>query len=454
MNFKSFALCLAVGSIACVTVLAEPGGEMPRLEKRGQATQLIVDGKPWLILGGETANTASSDLAYMNTVWPQLARLNLNTVLVAVAWSWVEPAEGRFDFTLVDGLLDGARQNNLRVVFLWFGSWKNGLSSFVPAWVKADQQRFPRVQIKSGKSIEVLSTFSDANREADTRAYVAFMRHLKEVDRQRRTCLMIQLQNEVGVLGDSRDRSAAANAAFAGAVPKELMGYLGTHKAAQSEPRQTLGRGRRQDDRYLGTGLRRRAGDRRDLHGLALCPLHGAHDRGGQGRVSAAGVHQYVDRAARGPRAWRLPERRPGAPDPRHLEGRRAVDRYQRARHLPAELHRLGRLVSPARQSTLRARVTRRRGRRGQCLLHHRPARGHRLLAVRHRQHQPPGRAAARSRYRRAEPEGPRQPAARQGLRAAPADDAAHPRRASQGTIAAVSLSAEQPETCRSATTR
>jgi beta-galactosidase GanA len=150
---------------------------------------------------------------------------------VAVSWSWVEPAEGTFDFTLVDGLLDGARQHNLRVVFLWFGSWKNGISSFVPAWGKADQQRFPRVQIRSGKSIEVLSTLSAANREADTRAYVAFMRHLEEVDGRNRTCLMIQLQNEVGVLGDSRDRGAAANAAFAGAVPKELMGYLGTHQA-------------------------------------------------------------------------------------------------------------------------------------------------------------------------------------------------------------------------------
>ena len=233
MNLKSLFLGLALCAVALVTVGAQSPADpqIPRLEKRGQATQLIVDGKAWLVLGGETANTASSDLAYMKTVWPRLARLNLNTVLVAVAWSWVEPTEGRFDFTLVDALLDGARQNNLRVVFLWFGSWKNGISSFVPAWVKADQQRFPRVQIKSGKSIEVLSTLSEANREADTRAYVAFMRHLKEVDGHRRTCLMIQMQNEVGVLGDSRDRNAAASAAFAGAVPKELMDYLGKNHA-------------------------------------------------------------------------------------------------------------------------------------------------------------------------------------------------------------------------------
>jgi len=233
MNHKPLLWCLAVCSVALVTLCAEPTADpqIPRLERRGQATQLIVDGTPWLILGGETANTASSDLAYMKTVWPQLARLNLNTVLVAIAWSWVEPAEGTFDFTLVDGLLDGARQNNLRIVFLWFGSWKNGISSFVPAWVKADQQRFPRVQIRSGRSIEVLSTLSEANREADTRAYVAFMRHLKEVDGRNRTCLMIQSQNEVGVLGDSRDRNAAANAAFAGEVPKDLMGHLSKQRA-------------------------------------------------------------------------------------------------------------------------------------------------------------------------------------------------------------------------------
>jgi hypothetical protein len=199
---------------------------IPHLEKRGAATQLIVDGQPWLILGGETANTASSSLAYMKPVWPRLARLNLNTVLVAVAWDWVEPVEGRFDFTLVDGLLEGARANNLRVVFLWFGSWKNGLSSFAPAWVKADSARFPRARLRSGQPVEVLTPLSDANRDADARAYTAFLRHLREVDGTRHTTLMIQMQNEVGLLGDSRDRSALANEAFAKPVPAALLDYL------------------------------------------------------------------------------------------------------------------------------------------------------------------------------------------------------------------------------------
>lgn len=203
--------------------------KFPHLQQNGIATQLMVDGQPWLIRGGEIANTASSDLDYMQTVWPNMARLNLNTVLVGISWSWVEPQEGEFDFSLVDKLLAGARKNNLRVVFLWFGSWKNGISSFAPAWVKTDQQRFPRVQIKSGKSVEILTPLNETSLAADTRAYVKFMEHLRAVD-SRHTVLMIQMENEVGLLGDSRDRSDAANAAFAALVPQELMDYLTSHK--------------------------------------------------------------------------------------------------------------------------------------------------------------------------------------------------------------------------------
>ncbi|HVT72637.1 MAG TPA: DUF5597 domain-containing protein [Lacunisphaera sp.] len=203
--------------------------EPPHLERRGAATQLIVDGQPWLIRGGELANTASSDLAYMDKVWPRLTQLNLNTVLVAVAWAWVEPVENQFNFDLVDRLLDGARRNHQHIVFLWFGSWKNSVSSFAPAWVKADSARFPRVRLKSGRAVEILSPFGQEARQADTRAYVRFLQHLAAVDPQH-TVLMIQLQNEVGVLGDSRDRGAAADAAFAGAVPPELVRWLSAHR--------------------------------------------------------------------------------------------------------------------------------------------------------------------------------------------------------------------------------
>ena len=225
--FISILLCaLAVAASAQTPA----GAPIPHLEKRGAATQLIVDGKPFLALAGETDNTASSDLAYMETAWPKIVKANLNTVLVGLGWDWIEPEEGKYDFTLVDGLLDGARKHNLRLILLWFGSWKNGLSSFAPEWVKADQQRFPRARLNSGKPVEVLSTLGEASLASDTRAYTAFMHHLKEVDTGRHTVLMIQLQNEVGLIGDTRDHSGPAEAAFAKAVPPELMDYLQKNK--------------------------------------------------------------------------------------------------------------------------------------------------------------------------------------------------------------------------------
>ena len=202
---------------------------LARLEQRGPATQLIVDGQPYLIRGGELANTASSDAEYMAEVWPRLAAIDLNTVLTGMSWAWVEPEEGRYDFSIADRCIAEARQNKLHIVFLWFASWKNGITSFAPDWVKADQQRFPRARIASGKSLEVLSTLSEANRDADARAFAALMRHLQQTDREG-TVLMIQLENEVGLIGDSRDRTLAANAAFAGPVPRELGDYLQAYR--------------------------------------------------------------------------------------------------------------------------------------------------------------------------------------------------------------------------------
>ena len=203
---------------------------MAHLEKHGTTTQLVVDGKPYLVLGGELANTASSSIEYMKPVWPRLAKMHLNTVLTGMSWAQFEPEEGKFDYTLVDDLLAGARQQNLKVIFVWFGSWKNGMSSFAPAWVKDDQDRFPRAQLGSGRSIEVLSTLSPDNLKADSSAYKAFMHHLREVDSAQHTVIMIQIENEVGILGDSRDRSGAANTEFSKLVPKQLMDYLQAHK--------------------------------------------------------------------------------------------------------------------------------------------------------------------------------------------------------------------------------
>ena len=203
---------------------------LPHLSREGAATQLIVDGKPFLILGGELHNSSSSSLDYMQPIWPRLAAIHVNAVLTPVSWDLIEPQEGKFDFTLVDGLLQQARHNNLRIIFLWFGSWKNGVSTYPPAWVKTDYARFPRARDEAGRPLEILSTFGAASRDADARAFAALMRHIREVDAQNHTVLMMQVENEVGVLRETRDRSPVANDAFARPVPADLMQYLRKHK--------------------------------------------------------------------------------------------------------------------------------------------------------------------------------------------------------------------------------
>jgi Domain of unknown function (DUF5597)/Beta-galactosidase len=213
------------------TVRGEPDSIFPRLERRGSATQLIVDGKPFLVLGGELHNSSSSSVEYMKPVWPRLAAMHLNTVLLPVAWETIEPEEERFDFTCLDGLLEGARENNLRLVILWFGAWKNTYSSYVPGWVKTNTERFPRVQTSDGRDTERLSPFSTVAREVEARTFAKLMHHLREVDGSRHTVLMVQVENEVGVIPESRDHSPAANASFTSAVPPALTSFLQKHRA-------------------------------------------------------------------------------------------------------------------------------------------------------------------------------------------------------------------------------
>ncbi len=203
---------------------------IPQLRKQGSARQLIVNGSPFLVIGGELHNSSSADLAYMKPIWNRMADLNINTVLTPVSWELIEPEEGKFDFTLVDGLIQDARNNDLKLIFLWFGSWKNGMSSYIPVWVKREFNRFPRVKIKKGGIVEVLSTLAEANWQADAKAFAALMRHIRQVDAKDHTVVMIQVENEVGVLGDSRDRSALANLAFVQSVPRELTDYLQKNK--------------------------------------------------------------------------------------------------------------------------------------------------------------------------------------------------------------------------------
>ncbi|MFZ6756325.1 DUF5597 domain-containing protein [Undibacterium sp. Ji50W] len=210
--------------------MAVAADAIPYLRKQGSATQLMVDDQPFLILGGELHNSSASSLTYLNKLWPALKTAEINTVLAPVEWDQIEPVEGRFDFTILDGMLQQSRANNTRLILLWFGAWKNSMSTYVPTWVKQDQQRFPLSRNRNGIAQEILTPFGPNTLAADTAAYQALLAHLKQVDTQR-TVIMIQVENEIGMLPDVRDYGTLANIAFKGPVPKALMDYLQANRA-------------------------------------------------------------------------------------------------------------------------------------------------------------------------------------------------------------------------------
>lgn len=211
-------------------VFAQPVKNAPHLQKKGSATQLIVDGKPFLMLGGELGNSSSSDITYMDSIWPTLEKLNLNTVLAPVYWELIEPQEGKFDFSVVNDLILGARKRNIKLVLLWFGSWKNSMSCYAPAWVKKDFERFPRARDINNKPVEILSPFFRENVEADKKAFVELMKFVKKADGENHTVIMVQVENEIGMLPNARDYHPVAQKAFTSAVPGELTKYLATNR--------------------------------------------------------------------------------------------------------------------------------------------------------------------------------------------------------------------------------
>ncbi|KNB20343.1 hypothetical protein FOXG_17401 [Fusarium oxysporum f. sp. lycopersici 4287] len=199
----------------------------PHLRRDDNGSHLIVNGRPFLMLAGELHNSSLSSARYMAEVWPAMKEQAINTLLGAISWEQIEPVEGEFDFAELDKVIVDAREQGMHLILLWFGTYKNALSTYVPSWVKTDSKRFPRVRsIEAGgnrKILDIITPLSVECAEADAKAFGTLMSHIRELDEAYSTVLMVQVQNESGMLGDSRDRSPIAEAAFKEPVPEELL---------------------------------------------------------------------------------------------------------------------------------------------------------------------------------------------------------------------------------------
>jgi len=234
---------ILVAQTTSVNDRAKVSVPMPQIKQNGAVKQMFVDGKPFIMLSGELHNSSASSAEYMKPIWDKLKAMNLNTVVSTVSWELVEPEEGKFNFDLVDSQISEARKRDLRLVIIWFASWKNSGSSYTPLWVKTNPGRFPVQKVnppapgKEGMFAFIfgsyplpLSPLGEASMLAEAKAFKALMHHIKEVD-PNHTVIMMQVDNEMGLLGDSRDRSALADAAWTKPVPAELLNYLSKNKA-------------------------------------------------------------------------------------------------------------------------------------------------------------------------------------------------------------------------------
>lgn len=222
--FKSSLRWLGIISGAGLLSLCVQAAELPQLVTNNGKHALMVDGAPFVMLGAQT-NNSSNYPAALQYVWPSVKKMGANTLSIPVAWEQIEPEEGKFDFSYLDVLLKEARENNVKLVLLWFATWKNNAPHYAPAWVKLDNKRFPRVVKQDGDSMNSLSPLGEQTLAADTKAFVEFMKYLAKRDKEN-TVIMVQVQNEVGTYGSARDFSAKAQAVFNSAVPEDLINKL------------------------------------------------------------------------------------------------------------------------------------------------------------------------------------------------------------------------------------
>lgn len=211
----------SVFSVFLLCVVLTMTGQV-RLVKKGLRSQIEVKGEPMLILGGELSNSAATSTDDIDSLMPRLAKMGLNTVLVPAQWDLIEPEEGKFDFLTIDETIKEARKYGMKVVFLWFGAWKNSMSCYAPMWFKRDISRFPRAMTANGKPLEIASAFSEEAFRSDNRAFGELIRHIRDVDAKENTVIMIQVENEIGMLEAARDHSPLAEKAWGGYVPDDV----------------------------------------------------------------------------------------------------------------------------------------------------------------------------------------------------------------------------------------
>lgn len=218
---KTTAILFALLSLTTGTLFGQINRNMPAIITQNGRHALLVDGKPFFIMGGQIHNSSAWP-STLPQVWLAIEKMHANTLEAPIYWEQIEPQHGKFDFSLIDTLLIQSRKHKVHLVLLWFATWKNGSNHYMPEWMKRDATKYPNITGAKGQPVDSPSPHSEATLEADIHAFSAVMRYLKKADMQH-TVIMMQVENEPGAWNSMRDYSPLAQKLFEGPVPAALL---------------------------------------------------------------------------------------------------------------------------------------------------------------------------------------------------------------------------------------
>lgn len=221
ISTKKMIFCFALTLLSAAGSFGQSGSPIPSIVEKDGHHALLVDGKPFFMLGAQ-AHNSSGWPGMLPQLWFAVEKMHLNTIEIPIYWEQIEAQPGKFNFSLIDTLIDQSRAHNVHLVLLWFATWKNGSNHYMPEWMKREPAKYSNITGDKGQPVDSPSPHAKASLDADVNAFTQVMKYLKKADKQH-TVIMVQVENEAGAWGSVRDYSAKAQKLFDGQVPAELL---------------------------------------------------------------------------------------------------------------------------------------------------------------------------------------------------------------------------------------
>jgi hypothetical protein len=210
----------------------KPDGSTPRAEKGN----IIVCGQPRIILYGETLEdvmTDAADVPYYGDQFDKWRRQGLNTVGAIIQWNRFELRKDEYEYAMIDGLIEAAKARNMHLIIVWFGTWRNLQSNYVPRYVWDEKIAFPAVKKNGKQDNGRVSPHAMKCAVRDGLALQSLLARASVKDPGHQVLIAVQVENE---MPNGWDWSIEANAAFKEQVPKELLDYLKANDTPKFDP--------------------------------------------------------------------------------------------------------------------------------------------------------------------------------------------------------------------------